>query len=73
MRPFKGNVREIRGRLGLSQEELAHEIGVSLSTVQRWEKNGTQPSRLARRELDRILQRQGMTNGLKETQEDSAG
>ena len=60
MKPFAGSVKEIRSKLGWTQEELAHQIGVSLSTVQRWEKSGTQPSRLARRELDRLTERSGI-------------
>ena len=31
-------VRELRSKKGWAQEHLAREIGVSLSTVQRWEK-----------------------------------
>ena len=35
-------VRELRRTLAISQERLARELGVSLSTVQRWEK-GAKP------------------------------
>ena len=55
MKQFNVNIKEIRGRIGWSQEDLAREIGVSLSTVQRWEQLGTRPSRLARREIERFL------------------
>jgi putative transcriptional regulator len=64
VKPFNGNIKEIRGRLGMSQEELAHEVGVSLSTIQRWEKNSTQPSRLALRELERMLRGAGIADRL---------
>lgn len=57
MKVFKENIKEIRTKLGWSQEELAHEVGVSLSTVQRWEQSGTKPSRLAARELARVFER----------------
>ena len=57
VRPFKKDIKEIRGKMGWSQEDLAREVGVSLSTVQRWEQRGTTPSRLAQRELERILHR----------------
>jgi len=57
MKLFEGNIRETRIRIGWSQEALAREIGVSLSTVQRWEQMGTRPSRLARRELERVFRR----------------
>ena len=65
MKAFNGKIKEIRGRLGWSQEELAHEVGVSLSTVQRWEQLGTKPSRLALRELERVLQREGISAGFR--------
>jgi ribosome-binding protein aMBF1 (putative translation factor) len=55
MKQFNANIKELRGKIGWSQEELAREIGGSLSTVQCWEQLGTRPSRLARRELERFL------------------
>ena len=46
------------------QEELAREIGVSLSTVQRWEKKGvSRPFRLARREVERLFKESGIDAG----------
>jgi len=53
---LKEKVRALRKKMGWTQEELAREIGVSLSTVQRWEKKGGKPTRLARRELERFFQ-----------------
>ena len=40
-------LREIRRRLGLSQEELARLLNVSCATVNRWEQGKNKPSRLA--------------------------
>jgi putative transcriptional regulator len=57
MKSFDGNIRSTRQRLGWSQEELAREVGVSLSTVQRWEQSGTKPSKLAARELERVFEK----------------
>ncbi|ERT07019.1 helix-turn-helix family protein [Lyngbya aestuarii BL J] len=37
----------LRKRLGLSQEKLAVQLGVSFQTVNRWERGRTQPSHLA--------------------------
>jgi HSP20 family protein len=37
------SVKEIRGRLGLSQERFARLLGVSLQTVRRWESGLTRP------------------------------
>ena len=56
MKQLKEKVKELRRRRGWAQEDLAREIGVSLSTVQRWEKKGGEPTRLARRELKKLFQ-----------------
>ena len=53
-------VRELRTKKGWAQEHLAREIGVSLSTVQRWEKKGGRPTYLARRELSRLFKEAGI-------------
>jgi DNA-binding transcriptional regulator YiaG len=53
-------VRELRTKKGWAQEHLAREIGVSLSTVQRWEKKGGRPTYLARRELVRLFREAGI-------------
>ena len=53
-------VRELREKKDWAQEDLAREIDVSLSTVQRWEKQGAKPTRLARRELARLFQEAGI-------------
>ena len=56
MEQLKEKIKELRKRRGWAQEDLAREIGVSLSTVQRWEKKGGEPTRLARRELKKLFQ-----------------
>ncbi len=53
-------VKELRSRMGWTQEDLAREISVSLSTVQRWENRGANPTRLARREIKKIFQKAGI-------------
>ena len=58
-------VRELRKKKDWAQEDLAREIGVSLSTVQRWEKQGAKPTRLARRELAKLFQEAGIGGGEK--------
>lgn len=45
-------IRTLRKRLGLTQEEFAHQIGVTFATVNRWENRKSKPSRLAVRMLD---------------------
>jgi predicted ATPase/DNA-binding CsgD family transcriptional regulator/DNA-binding XRE family transcriptional regulator len=49
--PAAAQLRLLRGRLGLSQEQLARRLGVSFATVNRWESGRTQPSARARRAL----------------------
>ena len=49
---FPALVKDVRSQLGLSQEDLAHALGVSFATVNRWENAKTSPSRLARRQFD---------------------
>ena len=43
-----------------AQEDLAQEMDVSLSIVQRWEKQGGEPTRLPRRALARLFQKAGI-------------
>ncbi len=45
------SVREIRQALKLTQEQFAHRIGVSFSTVNRWENKKGDPSPLAMRAI----------------------
>jgi len=60
MEQLKEKVRELRKKRGWTQEDLAQEISVSLSTVQRWEKRGGKPTRLARRELRKLFREAGI-------------
>ncbi len=45
----------LRRRLNMTQEEFAHAIGVTVSTVNRWENGHITPSRLARRAMENLL------------------
>jgi len=44
---FPETLKDVRQQLELSQEELAHALGVSFATVNRWENGKTKPSKLA--------------------------
>ena len=66
MRGLREKVRELRKRKEWAQEDLAREMGVSLSTIQRWENQGGEPTRLARRELRKFFQEAGIEDGAKE-------
>ena len=50
-------LRELRTARGLAQEDIARMIGVSLSTVQRWENKGARPTRLGRKALEKLFAR----------------
>jgi putative transcriptional regulator len=47
-RGFSALLREIRRQLGLSQEDLSRQLGVSYATINRWENGPSKPSRLAK-------------------------
>ncbi|MGE4344424.1 MAG: helix-turn-helix domain-containing protein [Geoalkalibacter sp.] len=51
---FPETVKEVRRQLALSQEELAHALGVSFATVNRWENGRTVPSKLAQRQFEQF-------------------
>lgn len=51
----------IREKLGLSQEEFAHRVGVSFTTVNRWEKGKSKPSPMAKQNIEKLLK--GIKNG----------
>ena len=52
-------IREIRGRLGLSQEKFALKLGVTLPTINRWENGRTRPSPLAIQNLRELIASMG--------------
>ena len=67
MEQLKEKVKELRQRRSWAQEDLARKIGVSLSTVQRWEKKGGKPTRLARKELKKLFRAAGIDDMTEET------
>jgi putative transcriptional regulator len=65
MRPHTGDViRRLRQGLGLTQEEFAHEITVTVSTVNRWENCHAAPSKLAWKVIRDLARRRGLTDQL---------
>ena len=55
MKELREKVKTLRKRKEWAQEDLARILGVSLSTVQRWENKGGNPTRLARKELKKLF------------------
>ena len=52
-------VRELRLRLGLTQEEFAARLGVTFPTINRWEKRRAKPSRMAIKLLENLVRQTG--------------
>ena len=50
-------VKELRERLGMTQAEFAHEVGVHVPTVSRWEQGVMKPSALAIRMMEALAKR----------------
>jgi DNA-binding transcriptional regulator YiaG len=62
---FPETVKEVRRQLALSQEELAHALGVSFATVNRWENGKTIPSKLAMKQFTSFCAGQTRSGKLK--------
>ena len=50
-------VRELRTALDLTQEQFAAKIGVTFSTVNRWENGKGKPSPLAMKQIQELLKK----------------
>jgi len=48
-------VRELRARLGLTQEKMAARLGVTFPTINRWENGRAKPSPLALKQIEDLL------------------
>lgn len=48
------DIKQLRRRFSLTQEELTRESGVSLSTASRWETDRSRPSKLALLHIDHL-------------------
>lgn len=64
-------IKEVRMQLGLSQEELAHALGVSFASINRWENGKAAPSKLARAQFQAFC-RKMKTQGKLKTREETA-
>lgn len=50
-------IRKLRTELGLTQEQFAAKVGVTFSTVNRWENGRGKPSPLAMKRIKHLLAR----------------
>lgn len=50
-------IRQLRSKLGLTQEQFAAKVGVTFSTVNRWESGKSKPSPLAMRQIEELMER----------------
>lgn len=48
-------IRELRLEVGLTQEQFAAEVGVTYSSMNRWENGHTKPSPLAMQKIEGLL------------------
>lgn len=58
MNDFPERVKQVRKQLEISQEDLAHALGMSFATVNRWENGKAKPSKLGLRQFDAYCERQ---------------
>ena len=56
---FAENVKQVRSQLKMTQEDLAHELGVSFATVNRWEK-GIEPQFLTQMRFEKFCNERGI-------------
>lgn len=61
------DVRGLRERLGLSQAQFAQQLGVTLTTVARWEDGASRPTRHLLRALRDLVARADAATGIGET------
>ena len=51
---FFKKIKELRTALGLTQEQFAAKVGVTFTTVNRWENNKAKPSPLALQRIEEL-------------------
>ena len=56
------DIRQIRQQLRMTQEEFAHAIAVTASTVNRWENAHAEPSKLAWKAIEDLAKKHGLAD-----------
>ncbi len=54
---LSSKIKELRSKLGLTQEQFAAKVGVTFSTVNRWENGKGKPSPLAMRQIEELIEK----------------
>jgi transcriptional regulator with XRE-family HTH domain len=57
-------LKDIRKELKITQEQFARDIGVSFSTLNRWERGHRSPSPLAMQTIKNICKQKGVSESL---------
>lgn len=57
---FSEQVKSVRAKLLLSQEQLAERLGVSYVTISRWESKGIEPSFLTKAKFNKFCEENGI-------------
>jgi type I restriction enzyme M protein len=60
MSSFPDQIRSLRVKLNLSQEELASRLGVAFATVNRWESGGVKPQRAQAAAIEKLIEESGL-------------
>lgn len=60
---FSEKVKAVRNQLQITQEELAHKLGVSFATVNRWESGSYKPSKMGQRVFDEFIEKNAISLG----------
>lgn len=67
---FDIEIKKVRQNAFLSQQDFAKELGVSFSTVNRWETGKTRPTYKAMKAIDAFCKKNGILFDIKELLED---
>jgi type I restriction enzyme M protein len=70
IRNVQDQLRAVRAKLNLTQEQLAERLGVSFATINRWEGGGTAPQKAALAAIDALVAEAGVN--IEDTSEGSA-
>ena len=67
---FDIEIKKVRQNAFLSQQDFAKELGVSFSTVNRWETGKTRPTYRAMKAIDAFCKKNSISFDIKELLED---